>query len=254
MGRHSGKVAVCAGSATGMGAESAFRLASEGAKVVVGDVNIKAAEALVERIKAAGGEAVAEAFDIVEEESVNALIQGAAKRYGGLDLMHVNAADLRVVAKDRDALSTDLAVFDRSLAVGLRGHLLCTRAAIPLMHQRGKGAIVYTSSDAAKTSAPALVSYYVLKAGLNGLMRHVATRWGAEGIRANAICPGVVLTETVMRNMSDAMREDARKRTPSPRLGKVEDIAGLVAFLLSDDAEWINGQAISIDGGGVMQS
>jgi NAD(P)-dependent dehydrogenase (short-subunit alcohol dehydrogenase family) len=254
MGRHSGKVAVCAGSATGMGAESAFRLATEGAKVVVGDVNIKAAEALVERIKAAGGEAVAELFDIVEEESVNALIQGAAKRYGGLDLMHVNAADLRAVAKDRDAVSTDLAVFDRSLAVGLRGHLLCTRAAIPLMQQRGKGSIVYTSSDAAKTSAPALVSYYVLKAGLNGLMRHVASRWGAEGIRANAICPGVVLTEAVMRNMSDAMRDDARKRTPSPRLGKVEDIAGLVSFLLSDDAEWINGQAISIDGGGVMQS
>jgi NAD(P)-dependent dehydrogenase (short-subunit alcohol dehydrogenase family) len=80
----------------------------------------------------------------------------------------------------------------------------------------------------------------------------VATRWGPEGIRANAICPGVVLTETVMRNMTDAMRESAGSRVPSPRLGKVEDIAGLVSFLLSDDAEWINGQAISIDGGAVM--
>jgi 7-alpha-hydroxysteroid dehydrogenase len=83
-------------------------------------------------------------------------------------------------------------------------------------------------------------------------MRHVATRWGPEGIRANAICPGVVLTETVLRNMTDAMRESARKRVPSPRLGESTDIANLVSFLLSEEAEWINGQAISIDGGSVM--
>jgi NAD(P)-dependent dehydrogenase (short-subunit alcohol dehydrogenase family) len=251
MGRHAGKVAVCAGSATGMGADAAFRLAAEGAKVVIGDVNITAAEALAERIRAAGGEAVAEAFDIVDEAQVNALIQGAAARYGGLDLMHVNAADLSIVRRDKDALSTDLSVFDRSLAVGLRGHLLCTRAAIPLMLERGGGAIVYTSSNAAKTAAPIQMSYYVTKAGLNGLMRHVAVRWGKAGIRANAICPGVVLTETVKRNMGEAMIEAALQRTPSPRLGQGEDIADLVSFLLSDEAAWINGQAVSIDGGSV---
>lgn len=252
MGRHTGKVAVCAGSATGMGAETAFRLAMEGAAVTVGDINLDAAETLVERIRAAGGDAVAQAFDIADEASVNALIQGAARRHGGLDLMHVNAADLRVVRKDGDALSTDLAVFDRSVEVNLRGHLLCTRAAIPLMLARGRGAIVYTSSAASKTAAPSLVSYYVTKAALNGLMRHVATRWGKEGVRANAICPGVVLTETIQRNMNPAVIEASLKRVPSPRLGKVEDIAGLVAFLLSDEAEWINGQAVSIDGGSVM--
>jgi NAD(P)-dependent dehydrogenase (short-subunit alcohol dehydrogenase family) len=252
MGRHTGKVAVCAGSATGMGAETAFRLAQEGAKVVVGDINIVAAEALIERIRAAGGEAIARAFDIAEEASVGALFDAAASAYGGVDLMHCNAADLGVVRRDYDALKVDLEVFDQSLKVGLRGHLLCTRAAIPLMLKRGRGAIVYTSSDASKSAAPGLVSYYVLKAGLNGLMRHVATRWGPKGVRANAICPGVVLTETVMRNMSDEAREAGRAATPSPRLGKVEDVAALVAFLLADEAEWINGQAISINGGSVM--
>lgn len=252
MGRHTGKVAVCAGSATGMGAETAFRLATEGAAVTIGDVNLEAAQALVERIKAAGGDAVAEAFDIADEASVNTLIQGAARRHGGLDIMHVNAADLRVVRKDGDALTTDLAVFDRSVDVNLRGHLLCTRAAIPLMLERGRGAIVYTSSAASKTAAPTLMSYYVTKAALNGLMRHVATRWGPEGIRANAICPGVVLTETVKRNMNAAVIEASLKHLASPRLGQVEDIAALVAFLLSDEAEWINGQAVSIDGGSVM--
>ena len=120
------------------------------------------------------------------------------------------------------------------------------------MLERGRGAIVYTSSAASKTAAPSLMSYYVTKAALNGLMRHVATRWGPEGIRANAICPGVVLTETVKRNMNAAVIEASLKQMPSPRLGKVEDIAALVAFLLSDEAEWINGQAISIDGGSVM--
>ncbi len=251
-GKHAGKVAVCVGSATGMGAESAFRLASEGASVVIGDINMAAAEKLVDRISSAGGEAVARACDIANEDAVNALIHGAARQFGGLDLMHVNAADLSLGPKDGDALSIDLATFDRSVEVNLRGHLLCTRAAIPLMRERGKGAIVYTSSDAAKTAAPFQFSYYVTKAALNALMRHVAIRWGAKGIRANAICPGVILTETVMRHMSDEVRTDALKRVPSPRLGEPKDIANLVSFLLSDEADWINGQAISIDGGSVM--
>jgi NAD(P)-dependent dehydrogenase (short-subunit alcohol dehydrogenase family) len=252
MGRHSGKVAVCAGSATGMGAETAARLAAEGASVVIGDVNIEAAEALAERIRSSGGEAVAVRFDLAEEASCNELIQGAAQRYGGLDLMHVNGADLSLGPKDKDALTTDLAVFDRSVAVNLRGHLLCTRAAIPLMLQRGRGAIVYTSSDAAKTAAPYQMAYYVTKTALNGLMRHVATRWGPEGIRANAICPGVVLTETIKRVMREETVDYYRKRTPSTRLGEPRDIAAMACFLLADEAEWINGQAISVDGGSVM--
>lgn len=251
-GRHSGKIAVCVGSATGMGAQSAYQLAMEGARVVIGDVNVAAAEALAERIRAAGGDASAQACDITQEDQVDALIRGTAERLGGLDLMHVNAADLSLAPIDGDALSIDLSTFDRSLDVGLRGHLLCTRVAIPLMRERGKGSIVYTSSDAAKTSAPFQFSYYVTKAGLNALMRHVAARWGKKGIRANAICPGLILTDTVLRTMSVEMRESALQAVKSPRLGTVEDIANLVSFLLSDEAEWINGQAISIDGGSVM--
>lgn len=252
MGKHSGKVAVCVGSATGMGAEAACRLAMEGAKVVIGDINMEALENLVERIRADGGVALAQTCDISDEEQVNTLIDVTARHFGGLDLMHVNAADLSLSKIDGDALSIDLSTFDRSLAVGLRGHLLCTRAAIPLMRQRGKGSIVYTSSDAAKTAAPFQFSYYVTKAALNALMRHVAIRWGGKGIRSNAICPGVVLTDTLLQSMGDEVRAEALKRIPSTRLGQPEDIASLVSFLLSDDAGWINGQAISIDGGAVM--
>lgn len=252
MGRHDGKVVVCAGSATGMGAETALRLGGEGAKVVIGDLNLAGAESVIGKIKAAGGDGLAVSFDITEEESVNALVAAAVNRFGRLDLMHVNATDRKSNRQDFDALNTDLAVFDRMIQVSLRGHLLCTRAAIPEMLKAGRGAIVYTSSNISKVPGPERVSYQVAKSGLNGLMRHVATRWGPEGIRANAITPGLILTDAVMINTSEAERAALRKRVPSTRLGSEQDIAALVAFLLSDEAEWINGQALSIDGGSVM--
>jgi NAD(P)-dependent dehydrogenase (short-subunit alcohol dehydrogenase family) len=250
--RHQGKVAVCVGSATGMGAETAARLASEGAKVVIGDVNLAAAEKLVETIAAAGGEAAALICNIAEEASVDALIEGVVSRFGGLDIMHVNAALTGQSSGDGDALEIALSEYDRRMDVNLRGHLLCTRAAIPFMQKRGKGSIVYTSSNASKTSAPSQMIYYISKAALNGLMRHVAKRWGPEGIRANAICPGVVQTDRLLASWDDAKFAAALARTHSPRLGKPQDVAALVSFLLSDEAEWINGQALSIDGGSVM--
>jgi NAD(P)-dependent dehydrogenase (short-subunit alcohol dehydrogenase family) len=252
MRRHEGKVALCAGSATGMGAAAALRLAAEGAKVVVADVNVDAAQKLVDQIAAGGGEGLAAALDIVEEDSVREVVGRTVERFGRLDVMHVNATDRKLNRQDYDVVTTDLAVFDRMHAVSLRGHLLCSRVAIPEMLKAGGGSIVYTSSDAGKTSAPSRMSYYIAKAGLNGLMRHVATRWGREGIRANCICPGVILTDAVLINTSEEERETMRARVPSPRLGEVDDIAALVAFLLSDEAGWINGQAISVDGGSVM--
>jgi NAD(P)-dependent dehydrogenase (short-subunit alcohol dehydrogenase family) len=249
--RHAGKVAVVAGGATGLGAGVAARLAAEAASVVVGDVNIDAAQALAERIRSEGGEAFAQRFDITDEASVAALVQAARARYGGLDLIHVNAADMSQLAHDRDALKTDLAVFDRTLAVGLRGHLLCTRAAIPLLLERGGGAIVYSSSAASKEPARSRIAYSVAKSGLNGLMRHVATRWGPEGIRANAICPGFIQTEAT-RNAPAEMKAKMLRNIPTTRLGEVEDVAALVSFLLSDEAAWFNGQAVSVDGGAIM--
>ena len=254
MAVHAEKVAVCVGSATGMGAETCIRLAAEGAFIVLGDINVMASEALIETIGKAGGQALFQACDITSEAQVEALMRTAVETYGGVDLMHVNAADLSqaIVLNDKDALNTELAVFDRTLDVGLRGHLLCTRAAIPHMQARGKGSIVYTSSAASKTASSTQFSYYVMKAGLNGLMRHVAHRWGSEGIRANAVCPGYVLTETVRRNMTEMKYESALRRTHSTRLGDPKDISSLVSFLLSDEAEWINGQAVSVDGGSVM--
>ena len=136
----------------------------------------------------------------------------------------------------------------------LRGQLLCTRHAIPEIRKRGGGAIVYTSSGAAYAGEPERVSYAISKSGINALMRHVASRWGKEGIRSNAIAPGVVLTENAGANIPEEMRNWMLGLGRSPRLGRPEDIAAMVALLFSDDGEWINGQVVSVDGGVTLRA
>jgi NAD(P)-dependent dehydrogenase (short-subunit alcohol dehydrogenase family) len=250
-----GKVVVLAGGAGGIGTATCLRLAEEGAAVVVGDINTAGAAAVMEQISAAGGDARAVTVDVSDEASVDRLFATAVEAHGGIDAVHVNAADLSpgVIGADSDVVDLDLALFDHTLAVDLRGHLLCARRAVPLLLQRGGGAIVHTSSEAAFAGAPARPSYSVAKAGINALVRHVATRWGKEGVRANAVAPGLVVTPTVAAMGETPVQRDALRRNRSPRLGRPEDIAAMVAFLLSDDGAWVNGQVISVDGGATVR-
>ncbi len=246
------KVAVIAGGGSGIGAATARRLAEEGARVVVGDINAGNAAAVARQIGEGGGQAIGVQFDISDDASVAALVAAAVETYGGLDLMHANAADLGVVHRDLDAVSVPLEVFDRTIAVNLRGHLLCTRHAVPELLKRGGGAIIYTSSAASFLGEPERVAYGVSKSGINALMRNVASRWGKQGIRANALAPGLVLTEAVAQ-APEQLKDMALTQTRSPRLGSPNDIAALVAFLASDDGAWINGQVLSIDGGALLR-
>ncbi len=248
-----GKVAVIAGGGTGIGAATAVRLAEEGVSVVVGDINIKAAEGIVAKITAAGGTAIAVNFDVSDDASVGNLVKTAVETYGGIDLMHANAADLGLCAIDTDAIDLSLELWDKTMAINLRGHLLCTRHAIPALLKRGGGAIVYTSSGAAYVGEPERVAYAVSKSGINALMRHVASRWGKEGIRSNAIAPGLVMTDAALENMPQQRQADMLALGRSTRLGRPADIASTVALLASDDGEWINGQVISVDGGITMR-
>jgi NAD(P)-dependent dehydrogenase (short-subunit alcohol dehydrogenase family) len=248
------KVAIVAGGAGGIGTACSIRLGEEGAKVVVGDRDGTAAEVVAERIRSDGGQAISRHVDISDEVSVAGLIEAAVEAYGGLDIVHVNAADTAadVVGRDTNALDVPLDVFDRTLNVNLRGHLLCTRYALPELLARGGGALVYTSSAAAFIGEPERVSYAVSKSGINALVRHVASRWGKEGIRANAVAPGVIMTEA-LRGYTGPVMDWALQATRSPRLGDPEDVAAMVAFLASDDGEWINGQVISVDGGATIR-
>lgn len=248
-----GKVAVIAGGATGIGAATATRLAEEGVKVVIGDVNIGAAQALAETIRAGGGTATAVAFDVSDDASVKHLVDTAVETYGGLDCMHANAADLSLCLSDTDAVDLSLDIWDRTMAVNLRGHLLCTRHAIPALLKRGGGSMIYTSSGAAYVGEPERVAYAVSKSGINALMRHVASKWGKEGIRSNAIAPGLIMTDNALANMPKEAQDHILSIGRSARLGRPADIASTVAMLMSDDGDWINGQVISVDGGITMR-
>jgi NAD(P)-dependent dehydrogenase (short-subunit alcohol dehydrogenase family) len=247
-----GKIAIVAGGATGIGAETARRLALAGARVVVGDVNLKKAEETVSNILAAGGEAVAVNCDISLDADVKALIGTAVERFGGLDFIHVNAADLSIIQQDLDVLELSMDIFDRTIAVDIRGHLLCTRHALPEILRRGGGGIVYTSSGASVIGEPTRVSYAIAKAGVEALMRHVASRWGREGVRSNAVSPGLVLSDTVINTLPQAEIDRQLADARSTRLGKPADIAAAVVYLMSAEAEWINGQVIKVDGGRVL--
>ncbi len=246
-----GKALMIVGAGTGIGAATARRLVGEGARVVLADINLDAAQAVAAELGAA---AMALAIDIADEASVNAAIAQAVDWLGGLDGIHVNAADLRTIFADSDALSLDLAVFDRTMDVNLRGHLLCTRAALPHLLARGGGAVVYTSSGASHSAEPQRPSYAMSKSGLNALMRHVASRWGREGVRANCVAPGFVMTPEMIAGgqVPDQLISAFLTRTPSTRVGSAEDIAGVVAMLLSNDGTWINGQVFHVNGGGIM--
>jgi NAD(P)-dependent dehydrogenase (short-subunit alcohol dehydrogenase family) len=247
-----GKVTIVAGGATGIGAETARRLALEGARVVIGDVNFEKTQETVANIVAAGGQAIAVKCDIGVDADVKALIGTAVDRFGGLDFIHVNAADLSIIQQDLDALEVSMDIFDRTIAVDIRGHLLCTRHALPEILRRGSGGIVYTSSGASKIGEPTRVCYAIAKAGVDALMRHVASRWGREGIRANAVSPGLVLSETVINTLPKAEQDRQLADARSTRLGKPADIAAAVVYLMSAEAEWINGQIITVDGGRIL--
>lgn len=243
------------GSATGIGAATVRRLVSEGARVCAADINFSGAEALAAELSSAGHDVFAADVDLADEGSVNRATAAAVARFGGLDGAHVNAADLTVIRNDSDLLSEDLAVFDRTIAVNLRGHVLCTRAVLPHLLAKGGGAMVYTSSGAADDGSATRPAYACSKAGLQAMMRHVAKRWGPEGITANCVAPGPTDTPEKATNgrWTPEMRAYFAERIPNKRIGWVDDLAGVVAMLLSKDGEWINGQVYQVNGGMLMR-
>jgi NAD(P)-dependent dehydrogenase (short-subunit alcohol dehydrogenase family) len=182
-------------------------------------------------------------------------MQATVDAYGGIDLLHANGADLAATVYDTDAVSVDIELFDHVIRVDLRGYLFCVRYAIPRMLERGGGAIVMTSSGAGYQALPNMPAYSAAKAGVGALVRHVAARWGKEGIRCNGILPGGLITsESMLRNTRPEYTERAEGRAFLSRyLGDPDDMANAVAFLLSDDASWMTAQVIALGGGGFVR-
>ena len=248
------KVAVVVGGASGIGAATAARLGGEGCRVVVGDIAKDAARLTAERIAAAGGTAIHVAFDLADPDSVADLIHTAATTYDGVDLLFNVGADMSAIRADTDVVDIDFDVWDRVMAVNLRGYVAAMKYAVPRMLGRGGGAIVNMSSAAAFQGEPARPAYATAKAGIGALTRHVASRWGKEGVRCNAVAPGFTATE-VIRSVPQwpELQAAALKRIRGTRVGDPDDIASLVAFLLSEEGAWINGQVVNIDGGTVLR-
>ncbi|MCW1428186.1 SDR family NAD(P)-dependent oxidoreductase [Novosphingobium sp. JCM 18896] len=252
MDRLRNKVIVVAG-AGGIGGGLARRYAAEGAAVVLGDLDAASVAATVAEITAAGGTAVGTALDGADEASVNAGVALAVERFGGLDGFHANFASFKDGESGADILGLPMEAFDEVMRVNARGFVLCTRAALPEMLQRGGGSLVYTTSGAAFMGEPLRLAYAMSKVSAHALVRHVANRFGAEGIRANAIAPGVVSHARFEAVMDPDVVAGMAARIPVGRLGRPEDIAAMGALLMSDEGSFITGQVLSVDGGNSMR-
>ncbi|MFI1918725.1 3-oxoacyl-ACP reductase FabG [Nocardia sp. NPDC020380] len=244
------KVAVVTGAARGIGAATARRLATDGFTVVVADLDEAAGKDTVDAIVAAGGQAVAVACNVADEASVDAAFERVAAELGSVDVLVNNAGVLR----DNLLFKMSVEDWDTVVSVHLRGAFLCSRAAQRYMVKQKSGKIVNTSSVSA-LGARGQANYSAAKMGIQGFTRTLAIELGPYGINVNAVAPGFIVTE-----MTDATAarvgvspEDFRKAaadiTPLRRVGEPADIANVVSFLVSENASFVTGQTIYVDGG-----
>jgi NAD(P)-dependent dehydrogenase (short-subunit alcohol dehydrogenase family) len=243
-----GKVALVSGGTSDIGRATVTRLAQEGACVAVGDVSATDAESVAAEVGAAGGQAIGLLCDVRDEDSVAAFVARAAGEFGGVDCADHNAAWSHP-RLDTDAVGVDLGVWDRAIETTTRGALLLARHAVPRMAERGGGSFVTISSGTSTIGESTRVAYGVSKAALNQLTRHLAVRYGRDGIRANAIAPGFILTATAAAQVPADVQRRLAEANPTRRLGTPDDIADVVVFLCSDASRYVNGQVLHVDGG-----
>ena len=245
MGKLDNKAILVCGGATGIGAQTAQQLCEAGARVVIGDLNQEAAQHTASGCR----DAVALQYDQADIPSIEAMVEQAAQHLGGLDGVFANVADLKVILDDGDLLSNDSAIWERTLQVDVTGTAMVLRACLPHLLERGGGSIVCTSSGASVIGEPLRPAYAAAKAGINALCRHISSRWGKDGIRANSIAPGLVVTPQLKKALDDKTLDKLLAGSKSPRHGEPADIAGVVCYLMSDEAAWVNGQTWHVNGG-----
>jgi NAD(P)-dependent dehydrogenase (short-subunit alcohol dehydrogenase family) len=247
-----GKAAIITGSGSGMGRATALLLAQRGARVTVADIVSESAATVAAEIRDGGGQAIHHTVDVTKEADIKAMVAATVAAFGQVDILHNNASDLRSETYRRDfsaALDAmDVEAWNYLMSVNLLGPMLGCKWAIPEMVKRGGGVIINTSSNASLGGQETTFAYGVAKGGLNTLTLYVATAYGRNGIRCNAIVPGLIMTPPARQVPADTLTPHLDNLlTPYP--GEPEDVAYLVAFLVSDEARYITGQLIPIDGG-----
>ena len=248
-----GKVAIVTGAAQGIGEACAVRLAKEGGKIVLCDVNDAAGAAVAKAIDAAGGNATFVDCDVAMPADVTAAVAAALKAYGRIDVLVNNAG----VVDDAPFLDLPLEELDRVLSINLRGAFLMAQAVARQMVKQGRpkngasaGAIVNMSSINERFGLPDHVAYSMSKGGISQLTKAMAVALAAQGIRVNAVGPGTIDTPLLANVVKDkAFRAKVLSRTPIGRYGRPEEIAAIVAWLASDEASYITGTTIFADGG-----
>jgi len=244
-----GKVAIVTGAGGGIGRASALGFARAGASVAVADVNADGAEETVALAEAAGGRAIAVVTDVSSSDAVRAMVDRTIGEFGRIDYAHNNAG---VAGEQNDVGDVPEAEWDRVLGVMLRGVFLCMKYEIPHMLAEG-GSVVNTASGAGLVAYPGQSPYVSSKHGVIGLTKTAALEYGARGVRVNAVCPGTVLTpmvETVIEEMD--LEPELIALHPIGRIGTADEVANAVLWLCSDDASFVLGHALSVDGGYVV--
>ncbi len=238
------KVTIITGAGSGIGRGTAQLFASEGAKVVVADMNQKGGEETVNEIRRNGGEAIFALLDISNREQIKNVVKETLDKYGKIDVLINNAG----IIQDALVVKMTEEQWDRVISIDLKGPFNCIQAVVGSMIEKGGGEIINVSSIVGLYGNVGQANYAAAKAGLIGLTKTLAKELGKKGIRVNAIAPGFIITP-MTSGIPEKILEMMKEKTPLKRLGKPEDVANTLLFLASDEASFINGAVISVDGG-----
>ena len=252
-GRLDGRVAIITGGGHGIGKAYAARLAAEGAKVVIAELDGSAASGVAAELTAQGFDAIAVQTDVANEASVNNMAQQTIAQFGRIDVLVNNAAIFATVPMSRspfDEISVD--EWDRMMSVNVKGTWLASRAVVPQMRKQGYGKIINVSSGTALKGSPSRIHYVTSKAGILGFTKTLANEVGKDGICVNCVAPGSTLSEEnpdddILKMRALAANARALKRVQTP-----EDLTGAVVFFASADSDFITGQTLVVDGGSCM--
>lgn len=246
-----GKVAIVTGGAGGIGSAVCQILANRGARVVVADLNKHAAATVTEDLINAGHEAIAVGVDLDDETQIKDMFNTTMSTFGRLDIIDNNAALIsqEVAHADGNIENMDTRLWDVTFAINTRGTMICCREALKIMSAQGHGSIINTASNLALQGNVIQAAYSASKAAVIQMTRSIATSHGKRGIRCNAVLPGLTGTQAALSHLPDELIDIVKEETLTPFLGHPTDIANLVAFLASDGARYITGQAIAADGG-----